>query len=100
VRDEAHETILPGGARVGARCYSKRRVNWFPDEISALTNAAETELGIKKKPNDDVDALTPVESLARALAPAPSFSDGLRQQFVHVLTQTEGWLRNFFTRAR
>jgi hypothetical protein len=33
---------------------------WFPDQISALMHAAEAELAINK-PNDDIDALTPVD---------------------------------------
>src|SRR5262249_24778664 len=68
---------------------------WSPEQTSALMDAAEAELAINKKPNDDTAALTPpVERLARALEPAASISDALRHQLVHLLTQTEHRLRN------
>ena len=46
-----------------------------------------------------MNALTPVEQLARALGGQPSLSEGLRQQAVDLLTQTEHRLRNFLHRG-
>src|SRR5262245_39636585 len=66
--------VLVQEAVAGAALY------WSLEEISALMNAAEAELAINNKPNDDTAALTSVQRLARALAPAPSISEGLRQQ--------------------
>ena len=60
----------------------------------ALENAVADELAINSRPNGDLNALTPVEQLARALRPPPSISEGLRQQVVDLLTQTEHRLRN------
>jgi len=87
--------FCPDGYVLAQDAIGSAALSWFPDQTSAWINAAEAELGIKTKPNDNIDALTPVERLGRALASAPSVSGGLRQQFVHLLTQTEHRLRNF-----
>jgi hypothetical protein len=44
---------------------------WFAQQITALETAAASELASNTGPNDDVNALTPVEKLARALEPPP-----------------------------
>ena len=69
-------------------------LSWFAQQTTALENAVAGELAINSRPNGDLNALTPVEQLARALRPPPSFSEGLRQQVVDLLTQTEHRLRN------
>lgn len=68
---------------------------WFAQQITALETAAASELASNTGPNDDVNALTPVEKLARALEPPPLISEGLRQHVMHLLIQTEHRLRNF-----
>jgi hypothetical protein len=87
--------FCPDGYALAEEAIKRAALCWFPEEISAFETAAEAELANNKRPDDDVDALTPVERLARALAPAPSFSDGLRQQLMDLLTQTDHRLRNF-----
>ena len=69
-------------------------LSWFAQQTTALENAVAGELAINSRPNGDLNALTPVEQLARALRPPPSISEGLRQQVVDLLTQTEHRLRN------
>ena len=87
--------FCPDGYVLAQEVILSAALAWFPDEISALMNAAEAESEIKKKPNDDIDALTSVERLAGALALVPSISDGLRQQFRHLLSEIEDRFRNF-----
>jgi hypothetical protein len=67
---------------------------WYPEQMAALETAMAGELAINERPNDDVNALTPVEKLARALRGPPSFSEGLRQQILDLVGQTEHRLRN------
>jgi hypothetical protein len=59
----------------------------------AAVEAAAAGLASNNSPNDDVKALT-LEKLARALEGSPLISEGLQQQVVDVLTQTEHRLRN------
>jgi hypothetical protein len=68
---------------------------WFPEQMGALETASGAEIATNNKPDNNVDALTPVEKLARALRGPPSISAGLRQQLEDLLTQTEHRLRNF-----
>jgi hypothetical protein len=86
--------FCPDGYLLAQEAVLNAALCWFPEEISALMTAAEAELAINKKANDDVGVVMPVEELARVLALAPSISDGLRRQFVHLFTQTEHRLRN------
>jgi hypothetical protein len=69
-------------------------VYWYPEQMAALETAMAGELAINERPYDNVNALTPVEKLARALRGPPSFSEGLRQQILDLLAQTEQRLRN------
>jgi hypothetical protein len=71
---------------------------WFPEQVAAIETALAGELVCDGKPNDGVNALTPNEQLGRALGGQPSISEGLRQQFENVFTQTEHRLRNFLHR--
>ena len=66
-------------------------LQWFTEQMAALKIAAAGELG-KDEP-DDRNALTPIEKFARILGQS-SISQGLRQQFEDILTQTEHRLRN------
>jgi hypothetical protein len=86
--------FCPDGYVLAQEAILRAALCWFPEEISALEAAAANELALNNRPDADVNALTPVEHLARALEPAASFSDGLRQQFVHLLTEAEHRLRN------
>jgi len=65
---------------------------WFSEQMSALETATAGELANSK---DEFNALTSNEKVARALGGQPSISEGLRQQFEGVLTETEHRLRNF-----
>ena len=67
---------------------------WFPEDVAALEAAAADELAINNKSNADIDAVTPVEKLARALRAQPLISAGLRMRTVDFLIQTEHRLRN------
>jgi hypothetical protein len=88
-------TFCPDGYVLAQEAIQRAGLCWFPEEISALEAAAANELALSNRPDADVKALTLVEQLARALAPVPSMSDGLRQQFLHLVTQTDHRLRNF-----
>jgi hypothetical protein len=67
---------------------------WFPEDMAALEAAAGDELAINNRSNADIDAVTPVEKLARALRAQPLISEGLRMRTVDFLIQTEHRLRN------
>jgi hypothetical protein len=67
-------------------------LRWFPQQTAALETAAAGE---SAGPADDVNALTPVQKLARAFGGQSSISEGLRQQAVDLLSQAEHRLRNF-----
>ena len=68
---------------------------WFAEQMAALKIAALSELG-KDEPNDR-NAFTPIE-FARILGQS-SISQGLRQQFEDILTQTEHRLRNLLSQG-
>ena len=52
----------------------------FRSRPAAFEAAAAGELASNNRPNDDVNALTPVEQLARPWGGPPLISEGLRQQ--------------------
>jgi hypothetical protein len=68
---------------------------WFPEQIAALETASAGKSAINNKPNNSLNAPTPVEELARAIREPPSISAGVRQQVEDLLTLTEHRLRNF-----
>src|SRR4051794_31411170 len=64
---------------------------WFSERVAALDATMADELA---NSNNEGDASS-IQQLARALSGQPSISEGLRQEFAGVLTETEHRLRNF-----
>lgn len=86
--------FCPDGYVPVQEAIAKAALHWFSEQIATLETATADGSAIKSNPNTDVNAMTRLDALTRALG-KPSISEGLLQQFEHILTQTEHRLRNF-----
>ena len=86
--------FCPDGYVPVQEAIAKAALHWFSEQIATLETATAGGSAIKSDPNTDVNAMTRLDALTRALG-KPSISQGLLQQFEHILTQTEHRLRNF-----
>lgn len=77
---------------------ARAALHWYLEQIATLETATADGSAIESKPNIDINAMTRLDALTRALA-KPSIAEDLLQQFKHILTQVEHRLRNVLHRG-